>query len=82
MKNTLIGILLIVSVGSLTFGFIQKGKVSEAQTLCDNQTRELQKMAQDQELRASEFQKMAEQAQAEAVVQRTICEEQLKAFKK
>jgi len=82
MKNTLIGILFIISIGSLTFGFIQKGKVDEAQTVCDSQKRELENMARDQQQRAAEFQKMAEQAHAEAVVQRTICEEQLKALKK
>jgi hypothetical protein len=82
MKNTLIGILLLVSVGSLTFGFIQKGKADEAQSLCASEKVELENRARDQQLRASEFQKMAEQAHAEAVVQRTICEEQLKALKK
>lgn len=82
MKNTLIGILLIVSVGSLTFGFIQKGKVDEAQSVCAKEKESLEKLAQEQQLQAREFQKMAELARHEAEVQRTICEEQLKAIKK
>ncbi len=82
MKNTLIGILLIISVGSLTFGYIQKGKLDEAQRICASEKVELQKLAQQQQLEAKEFQKMAALAHQEAEVQRTICEEQLKALKK
>jgi hypothetical protein len=78
MKNTLIGILLIVSVGSLTFGFIQKGKADNVLATC----LEFEKLAQEHELQAREFQKMAELAQNEVEVQRTICEEQLKALRK
>lgn len=36
------------------------------------------KIASEQRMRAEEFQKMAELAREEALIQRTICEEQLK----
>lgn len=75
MKNGIIGILLILLVGSLVFGYHQKSMLDSAQATCESEKKEL-------ETQAREFQKMAEVAQQEAVVQRTICEEQLKAFKK
>jgi hypothetical protein len=75
MKNVIIGILLILLVGSLVFGYNQKNMLDNAHATCTAEKTEL-------ETQAREFQKMAELAQQEAVVQRTICEEQLKAFKK
>lgn len=75
MKNVVIGILAIVSVGSLVYGYMQKSMLDSVQTTCASEKREL-------ETQAKEFQKMAEIAQQEAIVQRTICEEQIKAFKK
>lgn len=75
MKNILIGVLLMVSIGSLVYGYNQKSLLDSAQTTCESEKKEL-------ETQAREFQKMAELAQQEAVVQRTICEEQLKAFNK
>ena len=81
MKNTLIGILLIVSVGSLAFGYIQHSMLAEAQSVCASEKVALEKLAQEQEIQATEFRKMAELAQQEAEIQRTICEEQLKAMK-
>lgn len=75
MKNILIVVLLIVSVGSLVYGYNQKSMLDNVKTTCESEKREL-------ETQAREFQKMAELAQQEAVVQRTICEEQIKAFKK
>lgn len=75
MKNILIGVLLMISVGSLLYGYNQKSMLDSVQATCESEKKEL-------ETQAREFQKMAELAQQEAVVQRTICEEQLKAFKK
>jgi hypothetical protein len=75
MKNIIMGVLLIISVASLVYGYAQKSMLSNAQATCAAEKQEL-------ETRAREFQKMAESAQQEAVVQRTICEEQIKAFKK
>ena len=82
MKNALIGILVITAAGSIAFGYIQKVNLDKAQAICVSEKEALEMMVQDQQLRAKEFQKMAELAQQEAIVQRTICEEQLKAFKK
>ena len=48
--------------------------LDSAQATCASEKKEL-------ETQAREFQKMAEIAQQEAVVERTICEEQLKALK-
>jgi len=78
MKNVLIVILLMITVGAIVFGYAQKANLES----CVSAKEALEKIAQEQELRAKEFQKMAELAQQEAVIQRTICEEQLKAFKK
>jgi hypothetical protein len=82
MKNAIIGILLIVTVGSLLFGYTQYSKLEEAQANCASEKESLEKLAQEQQLQAREFQKMAEQAQQEAVIQRTICEEQIKSLRK
>jgi hypothetical protein len=82
MKNTLIGILLIVSVGSLAFGYIQYSKLAEAQSVCASEKVALEKLAHEQQVQATEFRKMAELAKQEIEVQRTICEEQLKAMNK
>lgn len=75
MKNIVIGVLLIISMGSLVYGYKQKSILDSAQATCASEKKEL-------ETQAREFQKMAEIAQQEALVQRTICEEQIKAFKK
>ena len=82
MKNALIGILFIVSVGSLAFGYTQYSKLEEAQTNCASEKLQLEKQAREQQVKAAEFQKMAEQAHHQAEVQRAICEEQLKAMSK
>lgn len=82
MKNATIGILLIVTVGALLFGYMQNSKLEEAQAVCASEKESLEKLAQEQQLQAREFQKMAEQAQQEAVIQRTICEEQIKSLRK
>jgi len=78
MKNVLIIGLLVISVLSLSYAYVEKSEVEEM----NERLVELTNMAREQEVKAHEFQKMAEVAQQEAVVQRTICEEQLKAFKK
>ena len=78
MKNLVIVILSAISIGSIAYGYNQKSIV----VICASENEALVKLAKEQELKAKEFQKMAEVAQQEAMVQRTICEEQLKAFKK
>jgi hypothetical protein len=82
MKNIMIGILSIVSIGSIVYGYKQRSALDKVQATCLLEKNALEKLAQEQQLQAREFQKMAQQAQQEAIVQRTICEEQLKAFKK
>jgi hypothetical protein len=82
MKNTLIGILLIVSIGSIVYAYRQSSALDTMQATCLLEKNTLAKFAQEQQVQAREFEKMAQQAQQEAIVQRTICEEQLKAFKK
>lgn len=81
MKNTVIGILLIASVGALAFGFIQNSKLEELRITCESEKGMLEKIAQEQQLHAKEFQAMAMVAQQDAMIQRTLCEEQLKALK-
>ena len=75
MKNISIGILLIVSVGTMVYGYSQKSMLNSIQATCASEKKEL-------EMQARELQKMAEIVQQEALVQRTICEEQLKSLKK
>lgn len=73
-KNVLVIGLVLLVVLSLGYGFQQRKIATEAV----QQKEELEKLATEQRVRAEEFQKMAELAQQEALVQRTICEEQLK----
>jgi len=73
-KNVLVIGLALLVVLSLGYGFQQRKIATEA----TQQKEELEKLASEQRVRAEEFQKMAELAQQEALVQRTICEEQLK----
>jgi hypothetical protein len=73
-KNVLVIGLALLVVLSLGYGFQQRKIASEAV----RQKEELETLASEQRVRAEEFQKMAELAQNEAMVQRTICEEQLK----
>ncbi len=81
MKNILIGILSFVSVGSLYYGYSQKTKMEETVSICIDEKKLLEKLAAEQQLKASEFQKMAQIAQVEAMAQRVIAEEQIKALK-
>ena len=46
-----------------------------------SKNRKLVKLAEQQQLQAREFQKMAEAAKNEAMIQRVLAEEQLKALK-
>lgn len=82
MKNITIGILTIISVGSLLFGYTQKNALDSAVATCVSEKQELEKMAQQQQMQAREFQERAQVAEHEAMIQKTICVEQLKALKK
>ncbi|MBX2915515.1 MAG: hypothetical protein KF856_09640 [Cyclobacteriaceae bacterium] len=73
-KNVLVVGLTLLVVLSLGYGFQQRKIAFDA----TQQKDELEKLASEYRVRAEEFQKMAELAQQEALVQRTICEEQLK----
>ncbi|MBX2895267.1 MAG: hypothetical protein KF763_07485 [Cyclobacteriaceae bacterium] len=73
-KNVLVIGLALLAVVSVGYGFQQRKIASDA----TQQKEELEKLASEQRVRAEEFQKMAELAQQEALVQRTICEKQLK----
>lgn len=81
MKNLLIGILSFVSVGSLYYGYSQKTKMEETVSICIDEKKLLEKLAAEQQLQASESMKMAQRAEHEAMVQRTLAEEQIKALK-
>lgn len=81
MKNVAIGILTIISVGSLIFGYNQKSELDSVTATCVAEKQALEKLAQQQQQQAEEFQKMAQMAQQEAMIQKTICEEQLKSLK-
>ncbi|MBL7873323.1 MAG: hypothetical protein JNM78_17015 [Cyclobacteriaceae bacterium] len=81
-KNVIIGILTLLSVGSIYFGVQQNSKIDERVAACERKKSELIKTAQEEQLKASEFQKMAELAQAEAMVQRALADAQIEELKK
>jgi Tfp pilus assembly protein PilO len=74
-------VLAFVALASLGYAFQQKSQMDEVTAVCEKEKQELVKLAQEQELKANEFQKMAELAQHEAMVQRTLAEEQIEALK-
>lgn len=73
--------LAFVALASLGYAFQQKSQIDEVAAVCEKEKQELIMRAEQQELKAREFQKMAEHAQHEAMVQRTLAEEQIKALK-
>ena len=73
-KNIVVIGLAVLVVISLGYGFQQRKIATEA----IERSIEAEKIAAEQRNQATAFQKMAEQAQQEAMIQRTICEEQLK----
>ncbi len=73
--------LAFVALACLGYAFQQKSQIDEVAAVCEKEKQELVKLAQEQELKAKEFQKMAELAQHEAMVQRALAEEQIKALK-
>ena len=77
MKNILIGILSIVSLGSLFYAYSQRSQMSD----CAIERELLQKLSEHQQQQAIESQKLAQQAQHEAMIQRVIAEEQINALK-
>lgn len=79
MKNIVIGVLAIVSVASLYFGYTQSAGGDEL-AICESQADELKKQSEQYKTEVAELQKMYDQAIVEMKVQRTICEEQLKAL--
>lgn len=62
-KNLIIGLLIIVSLGSLTFGYFQKERADEQEALAIEQS----KIAREAVIRA-------EQSQKESEMQRQIAE--------
>jgi hypothetical protein len=78
MKNIVVIVLIVISIGSVVFGVMQK---KEAERLAsqlimqEDQAKECIKMS-------GELQKMYDILAVENQVQRTLCEEQLKALKK
>jgi hypothetical protein len=78
MKNIVVIVLIVISIGSVVFGVMQK---KEAERLAsqlimqEEQSKECIKMS-------GELQKMYDILAVENQVQRTLCEEQLKALKK
>jgi len=80
-KEFIIIALAFVALASLGYAFQQKSQIDEVTALCEKEKQELVKLAEQQQLAAREFQKMAEAAENEAMIQRVLAEEQLKALK-
>ncbi|MBK7649696.1 MAG: hypothetical protein IPJ20_01640 [Flammeovirgaceae bacterium] len=66
--------LAFIALASLGYAFQQKSQIDEVAAVCENEKQALIKQAQEQKLRAEEFQDLAVRAQHEAEVQRAICE--------
>lgn len=77
-KNVLLVITTLLALTGSGFGVYQKSKLNEVISACETQKVELERVAAEQRLQAEEFQKMAAMAERDAMIQRTICEEQLK----
>jgi len=73
--------LAFVTLAALGYAFQQKSQIDEVTAVCEKEKQELVKLAEQQQLEAREFQKMAEAAKNEAMIQRVLAEEQLKALK-
>jgi hypothetical protein len=73
--------LAFIALASLGYAFQQKSQIDEVTAVCEKEKQELVKLAEQQQLQAREFQKMAEAAKNEAMIQRVLAEEQLKALK-
>lgn len=80
-KEFIIIALAFVALASLGYAFQQKSQIDEVTAVCEREKQELEKLAEQQQLAAREFQKMAEAAKNEAMIQRVLAEEQLKALK-
>ncbi len=81
-KNVIIGILIIICSSLSILVVRQNSQIDEKLETCEREKEELVKTAQEQQQRASEFQKMAESAMHEAMVQRALAEAQIEELKK
>jgi len=78
MKNIVVIVLIVISIGSVVFGLMQKKeaeRLSSQIEAYDMREKECIKMS-------GELQKMYDILAVENQVQRTLCEEQLKALRK
>jgi len=80
-KEFIIIAMAFVALASLGYAFQQKSQIDEVTAVCEKEKQQLEKLAEQQLLAAREFQKMAEAAKNEAMIQRVLAEEQLKALK-
>jgi Tfp pilus assembly protein PilO len=80
-KNFILIALAFVALAAIGYAFQQKSQMDEVSAVCEKEKQELVKLAQEQQLQAKEFMKMAELAQHEAMIQKTLAEEQIKALK-
>jgi len=80
-KEFIIIAMAFVALASLGYAFQQKSQIDEVTAVCEKEKQELVKLAEQQQLEAREFQKMAEVAKNEAMIQRVLAEEQLKVLK-
>jgi Tfp pilus assembly protein PilO len=82
MKKEFIMIALaFVVLAAVGYAFQQKSQIDEVTAVCEKEKQELVKRAEQSQVEAREFQKMAEAAKNEAMIQRVLAEEQLKALK-
>ena len=78
MKNLALIVFIVTAAGTLLFGLNER---NEAERLAA----ELEKInsnAKECEIKSRELEKLYEESMVQAQVQRTLCEEQLKALKK
>jgi len=80
-KEFIIIALAFVALASLGYAFQQKSQIDEVTAVCEKEKQQLEKLAEQHQVEAREFQKMADIARHQAEVQRVLAEEQLKALK-
>lgn len=74
MKHVITVVLAVMALSGVVFGLYEKSRVSELEA----EKEALVEQVEEQRQQAVQFQKMAAVAQEQALVQRTICEEQLR----
>lgn len=78
MKNLAMVVLIVAAAGALLFGFNEKNKTERLAVALEKANSN----AKECETKSRELEKLYQESMVQAQIQRTLCEEQLKALKK